>query len=65
MLYYKLELTTDDMIRVLDIVEEKQDDEFIYATGDEFKKLKQGRVIDYNLDVYNSFERNVDTNAEI
>lgn len=66
MLYYKLELTADDMIRVLDIVEEKQDDEFIYATGDEFKKLRQSRVVDYNMDVFNSFERNVDTNnAEI
>lgn len=66
MLYYKLELTTDNMIRVLDIVEEKQNDEFIYATSDEFKKLKQSKVIDYNMDVFNSFERNVDTNnAEI
>jgi len=66
MLYYKLELTADDMIRVLDIVEEKHDDEFIYATGDEFKKLRQSRVVDYNMDVFNSFERNVDTNnAEI
>lgn len=66
MLYYKLELTTDDMIRVLDIVEEKRDDEFIYATSDEFRKLRQSRVIDYNMDVFNSFERNVDTNnAEI
>lgn len=63
MLYYKLELTADDMIRVLDIVEDKQDDEFIYATSDEFKKLKAGRVIDYNMDVFNSFERNVDTNS--
>lgn len=57
MLYYKLELTTDDMIRVLDIVEEKQDDEFIYATEDEFKKLKAGRIIDYNVDVFNTFNR--------
>lgn len=57
MLYYKLELTTDDMIRVLDIVEEKRDDEFIYATGEEFKKLKTGRVIDYNVDVFNSFNQ--------
>lgn len=57
MLYYKLELTTDDMIRVLDIVEEKQDDEFIYATEDEFKKLKVGRIIDYNVDVFNTFNR--------
>lgn len=66
MLYYKLELTTDNMIRVLDIVEEKQNDEFIYATSDEFRKLRQSRVIDYNMDVFNSFERNVDTNnAEI
>ena len=64
MLYYKLELTPDNMIRVLDIVEEKQDDEFIYATSDEFKKLKQNRVIDYNVDVFNSFERTSD-NAEI
>lgn len=66
MLYYKLELTTDDMIRVLDIVEDKQDDEFIYATSDEFKKLKTGRVIDYNTDVFNSFNRKVEIdNAEI
>ena len=66
MLYYKLELTTDDMIRVLDIVEEKQDDEFIYATSDEYKKLKTGRVIDYNTDVFNSFNRKVEIdNAEI
>ena len=57
MLYYKLELTTDNMIRVLDIVEEKQDDEFIYATGDEFKKLKQNNVIDYNVDIFNSFNK--------
>lgn len=57
MLYYKLELTPDDMIRVLDIVEEKQDDEFIYATSEEFKKLKAGRIIDYNTDVFNSFYR--------
>ena len=57
MLYYKLELTPDDMIRVLDIVEEKQEDEFIYATSDEFKKLKTNRVIDYNTDVFNSFYR--------
>lgn len=64
MLYYKLELTPNNMIRVLDIVEEKQDDEFIYATSDEFKKLKQSRVIDYNVDVFNSFERTSD-NAEI
>ena len=54
MLYYKLELTPDDMIRVLDIV---QDDEFIYATSEEFKKLKTNRVIDYNMDVFNSFYR--------
>ena len=60
MLYYKLELTADDMIRVLDIVEEKQDDEFIYATEDEFKKLKQGCVIDYNVDVFNTFNRKVE-----
>lgn len=66
MLYYKLELTTDDMIRVLDIVEEKQDDEFIYATSDEFKKLKTGRVIDYNTDVFNTFNRKAEVdNAEI
>ena len=72
MLYYKLELTADNMIRVLDIVEEKQDDEFIYATSDEFKKLKQDCVIDYNIYVFNSFNRNyLDTekdemnNAEI
>lgn len=57
MLYYKLELTPENMIRVLDIVEEKQDDEFIYATSDEFKKLKADRVIDYNTDVFNSFYR--------
>ena len=60
MLYYKLELTADDMIRVLDIVEEKQDDEFIYATEDEFKRLKQGRVIDYNVDVFNTFNRKIE-----
>ena len=58
MLYYKLELTKDDKILVLDMTEEKYDDEFIYATPEEFKKLKQERVIDYNVDVFNSFGRN-------
>jgi len=58
MLYYKLELTKDDRILVLDMTEEKYDDEFIYATPEEFKKLNQSRVIDYNVDVFNSFERN-------
>lgn len=57
MLYYKLELTSDNKIIVLDVVEEKQDDEFIYATQEEFKKLKQSRIIDYNADVFNSFYR--------
>lgn len=56
-MFYKLELTRDDKIIVLDVVEDKQDDEFIYATPDEFKKLKQSRVIDYNADVFNSFYR--------
>lgn len=64
MLYYKLELTADDMIRVLDIVEEKLDDEFIYATSDEFKKLKQSKVIDYNVEVLNLLNRK-DANIEI
>jgi hypothetical protein len=50
-------LTSDNKIIVLDVVEEKQDDEFIYATKEEFKKLKQSRVVDYNIDVFNSFYR--------
>lgn len=62
MLYYKLELTADDMIRVLDIVEEKRDDEFIYATSEEFEKLKTDRVIDYNVDVFNNLERSAVVN---
>ena len=53
------------MIRVLDIVEEKQDDEFIYATSDEFKKLKTNRVIDYNIDVFNSFDRSEGNNEHV
>lgn len=57
MLYLKLMLTSDNKIIVLDVVEEKQDDEFIYATKEEFKKLKQSRVVDYNIDVFNSFYR--------
>lgn len=57
MLYLKLMLTSDNKIVVLDVVEEKQDDEFIYATKEEFKKLKQSRVVDYNIDVFNSFYR--------
>ena len=61
MLYYKLELTDDNMINVLDIVEDKQNDEFIYATPEEFKMLKLGRVVSY-LDslsggVFDSFRR--------
>ncbi len=47
MLYYKLELTPSNIINVIDVVEEKRDDEFIYATEDEFKMLKQSRVVNY------------------
>lgn len=61
MLYYKLELTPSNMINVLDVVEEKRDDEFIYATEDEFKLLKQNRVINYIDDLsggaFGSFHR--------
>ena len=62
MLYYKLELTPSNMINVLDIVEDKNDDEFIYATPEEFKLLKQKRVINYLDDLqggsFGSFNRN-------
>ncbi|MCM1324188.1 MAG: hypothetical protein NC218_08495 [Acetobacter sp.] len=61
MLFYKLELTPSNMINVIDIVEEKRDDEFIYATEEEFKKLKQSRVINYIDDLsggaFGSFHR--------
>lgn len=66
MLYYKLELTPSNMINVLDIVEDKNDDEFIYATPEEFKLLKQNRVINYLDDLqggaFGSFNRNNATN---
>lgn len=46
-MYYKLELQTDGRIKVLDIVEEKRPDGFIYATENEFKKLNKSFVDSY------------------
>lgn len=62
MLYYKLEILPEtDLINVLDIVEEKKDDGYIYATSDEFKLLKQKNIVNYLDDlrggVFGNFNR--------
>lgn len=46
-MYYKLELTPDGLINVLDYVDKKQDDEFIYATESELNELKKSKVVSY------------------
>lgn len=47
-MYYKLEyIKSEDMLNLVDIVEDKKDDEYIYATEEEFHRLKPDMVINY------------------
>lgn len=51
MLYYKLELTPDNKFIVQDIVEDKKDDNYIYATEKDMKRIKSKLIVDYNSDL--------------
>lgn len=46
-MYYKLELQKDGRIKVIDIVEDKKSDGFIYASEKEFNKLNKVYVDNY------------------
>ncbi len=38
-MYFKMKLVNDNMLEVLDYVEDKKDDEYIYATKEELNKI--------------------------
>lgn len=50
-MYYKLSLNKDGTLEIVDRVDEKKPDGFIYATLEEIKKIKPKLIHDYNLDV--------------
>ena len=54
-MFYKLKVTKKKRIEIIDVVEEKDDndDEYIYATADELKLLNPKIVDDYALGIDN------------
>ena len=54
-MFYKLKVTKKKRIEIVDIVEDKNDndDEYIYATADELKLLNPKIVDDYALGIDN------------
>lgn len=47
-MFYKLEyIKSEDMLNLVDIVEDRKDDDFIYATQAEFDRLKPNMIINY------------------
>lgn len=46
-MYYKLELLSNGTIKVVDIVNERKPDGYLYATEKEFKKLNKNYVDNY------------------
>lgn len=54
-MFYKLKVTKKKRIEIIDVVEEKNDndDEYIYATADELKLLNPKIVDDYALGIDN------------
>ena len=54
-MFYKLKVTKKKRIEIVDVVEEKNDndDEYIYATADELKLLNPKIVDDYALGIDN------------
>lgn len=54
-MFYKLKVTKKKRIEIVDVVEEKDDndDEYIYATADEIKLLNPKIVDDYALGIDN------------
>lgn len=58
MLYYKLELTPDNKFIVQDIVEDKKDDNYIYATEKDMKRIKSKLIVDYNSDLLDTLGEN-------
>ena len=54
-MFYKLKVTKKKRIEIVDVVEEKNDndDEYIYATADEIKLLNPKIVDDYALGIDN------------
>ena len=54
-MFYKLKVTKKKRIEIIDVVEEKDDndDEYIYATADEIKLLNPKIVDDYALGIDN------------
>lgn len=54
-MFYKLKVTKKKRIEIVDVVEEKNDndEEYIYATADELKLLNPKIVDDYALGIDN------------
>ena len=54
-MFYKLKVTKKKRIEIIDVVEEKNDndEEYIYATADELKLLNPKIVDDYALGIDN------------
>lgn len=54
-MFYKLKVTKKKRIEIVDVVEEKNDndDEYIYATADELQLLNPKIVDDYALGIDN------------
>lgn len=50
-MYYKLKLQNDGRIKIVDIVDDKKPDGYIYATDEEFKKLNKAYIDDYANEV--------------
>lgn len=47
-MFYKLEyIKSEDMFNVIDVVEKKVNDQYIYATQEELERLKPSVVINY------------------
>ena len=50
-MYYKLTLKDDGTLELLDVVDKRKADGFIYATEKEYKKLNPDYVQDYSKDL--------------
>ncbi len=50
-MFYKLMLKDDGTLELLDIMDERKADGFIYATEEEYKKLNPTYVQDYSKDL--------------
>lgn len=46
-MYYKLELQSDGIIKVIDIVDKRKSDGYLYATEKEFEKLNKNYIDNY------------------